>query len=68
MVFQIQLILVNFHHLNMSFNSLILGRKYSKKDLSEIFNNPNISIIREGIFDYRFIEGDLKFVERFKIE
>ena len=35
----------------MSFNSLILGNKYSKKDLSEIFDNPNISIVREGIYN-----------------
>ena len=35
----------------MSFNSLILGKKYSKKDLSEIFDNPNISIVREGIYN-----------------
>ena len=35
----------------MLFNSLILGEKYSKKDLSEIFGNPNISIVREGIYN-----------------
>jgi len=35
----------------MSFNSLVLGNKYSKKDLSEIFANPNISIVREGIYN-----------------
>ena len=35
----------------MSFNSLILGNKYSKKDLSEIFDNTNISIVREGIYN-----------------
>ena len=35
----------------MSFNSLILGNKYSKKDLSEIFDNPNISVVREGIYN-----------------
>jgi hypothetical protein len=35
----------------MSFNSLILGNKYSKKDLSEIFDNPNILIVREGIYN-----------------
>ncbi len=35
----------------MSFNSLVLGNKYSKKDLSEIFGNPNISIVREGIYN-----------------
>ena len=35
----------------MSFNSLVIGNKYSKKDLSEIFGNPNISIVREGIYN-----------------
>ena len=35
----------------MSFSSLEIGEKYSKTDLSEIFNNPNISIIREGIYN-----------------
>ena len=35
----------------MSFNSLILGKKYSKKDLSELFGNPNISIIRKGVYN-----------------
>ena len=35
----------------MSFNSLVVGKKYSKKDLSEIFDNPNIRIIREGIYN-----------------
>ena len=35
----------------MSFNNLVLGNKYSKKDLSEIFKNSNISIVREGIYN-----------------
>ena len=35
----------------MSFNSLVVGKKYSKKDLSEIFDNPNIRIIREVIYN-----------------
>ena len=35
----------------MSFNSLILGNKYSKKELSKKFDNPNISIVREGIYN-----------------
>ena len=35
----------------MSFNSLVIGNKYSKKDLSEVFDNPNISKIREGIYN-----------------
>lgn len=35
----------------MSFSSLKIGEKYSKTELSEIFNNPNISIVREGIYN-----------------
>lgn len=35
----------------MSFEALVIGNKYSKKDLSEIFDNPNISIVREGIYN-----------------
>ena len=35
----------------MSFNSLVIRNKYSKKDLSETFGNPNISIVREGIYN-----------------
>jgi hypothetical protein len=35
----------------MSFSNLKIGEKYSKTDLSEIFNNPNISIVREGIYN-----------------
>ena len=35
----------------MSFSSLKIGEKYSKTNLSEIFNNPNISIVREGIYN-----------------
>jgi hypothetical protein len=31
------------------FEDLVVGNGYSKKDLSEIFNNPNISFVREGI-------------------
>lgn len=35
----------------MSFDKLRIGQKYSKKDLSDLFNNPNISIVREGIYN-----------------
>ena len=35
----------------MSFGSLEIGNLYSKKDLSIIFDNPNIKIIREGIYN-----------------
>jgi len=33
------------------FEDLVVGNQYSKKDLSKIFQNPNISIIREGIYN-----------------
>lgn len=35
----------------MSFSNLIIGNSYSKKDLSIIFDNPNIKVIREGIYN-----------------
>ena len=35
----------------MSFKNLTIGSSYSKSDLSEIFDNPNIKIIREGIYN-----------------
>ena len=35
----------------MSFDKLTIGGSYSKADLSEIFENPNIKIIREGIYN-----------------
>ena len=31
-------------------NKLTVGEKYSKKDLSILLNQPNISQVREGIF------------------
>ena len=33
------------------FEDLVVGNGYNKKVLSEIFNNPNISIVREGIYN-----------------
>lgn len=35
----------------MSFEKMVIGDLYSKSDLSEIFDNPNIKIIREGIYN-----------------
>jgi hypothetical protein len=35
----------------MKVSNLKIGEKYSKKDLSEILDNPNISIVREGIYN-----------------
>ncbi len=35
----------------MSFDKLLIGEYYSKKDLSKIFDNPNIEKIREGIYN-----------------
>ena len=35
----------------MSFEKLVVGDLYSKSDLSEIFENPTIRIIREGIYN-----------------
>lgn len=41
----------------MSFDKLIIGNKYSKKDLSKIFDNPNISLVREGIYNLKTPES-----------
>ena len=41
----------------MSFENLIIGSKYSKKDLSKIFDNPNISLVREGIYNLKTPES-----------
>ena len=41
----------------MSFEKLIIGSKYSKKDLSKIFDNPNISLVREGIYNLKTSES-----------
>lgn len=46
----------------MTFSELKIGEKYSKKDLSEIFQNPNISIVREGIYNLNDSES-LFFVD-----
>jgi hypothetical protein len=35
----------------MSFSNLKIGQKYSKIDLSQIFDNKNISIVREGVYN-----------------
>lgn len=41
----------------MSFNRLSIGNSYSKNDLSEIFSNPNIKLIREGIYNVNSSES-----------
>jgi hypothetical protein len=35
----------------MSTGKLLIGNQYSKFDLSEIFDNPNIKLVREGIYN-----------------
>ena len=35
----------------MSISKLLIGNHYSKLDLSEIFDNPNIKLVREGIYN-----------------
>jgi hypothetical protein len=35
----------------MKVSNLKIGERYSKKELSEILENPNISIVREGIYN-----------------
>ena len=46
----------------MALNNLIIGHKYSKKDLSEILDNENIAKVREGIYNLSITES-LFFVD-----
>ena len=45
------------------FNKLTVGEKYSKKDLSILLNQPNISQVREGIFHLKNSNSSLFFVD-----
>ena len=46
----------------MIFQKLRIGARYSKKELSILLDNPNISIIREGVYNYSRSES-LFFVD-----
>ena len=35
------------------YNKLTVGEKYSKKDLSTLLDEPNISLVREGIYNLK---------------
>ena len=39
---------------------LDLGSKYSKKDLSSLLDQPNLSFVREGIFNCKNSKYELK--------
>ena len=42
---------------------LDLGSKYSKKDLSSLLDQPNLSFVREGIFNCKNSSSSLFFVD-----
>ena len=42
---------------------LDLGSKYSKKDLSDLLDQPNLSFVREGIFNCKNSSSSLFFVD-----
>ena len=42
---------------------LDLGSKYSKKDLSNLLDQPNLSFVREGIFNCKNSSSSLFFVD-----
>ena len=45
------------------YNKLIVGEKYSKKDLSSLLEEPNISLVREGIYNLKNSNSSLFFVD-----
>ena len=45
------------------FKKLTVGEKYSKKDLSTLLNQPNISLVREGICHLKNSNSSLFFVD-----
>ncbi len=42
---------------------LKLGLKYSKKDLSELLEQPTLALVREGLFHCKNSDGTLFFVD-----
>ena len=44
-------------------DKLTVGEKYSKKDLSILLNQPNISLVREGICHLKNSNSSLFFVD-----
>ena len=45
------------------YNKLTVGEKYSKKDLSTLLDQPNISLVREGIYNLKNSKSSLFFVD-----
>lgn len=43
--------------------ALKIGKKYSKKDLSKLLNEPNLSLVREGVFSCKNSDSYLLFVD-----
>ena len=45
------------------YQELKVGDKYSKKDLSTLLDQPNISLVREGIYNLKNSNSSLFFVD-----
>ena len=45
------------------YQKLKVGDKYSKKDLSTLLDQPNISLVREGIYNLKNSNSSLFFVD-----
>lgn len=45
------------------FKVLKIGSKYSKKDLSDLLNQPTLSLVREGLFHCKNSDSTLFFVD-----
>ena len=44
------------------YQELKVGDKYSKKDLSTLLDQPNISLVREGIYNLKNSNSSLFFM------
>jgi len=45
------------------YQKLKVGNKYSKKDLATLLDQPNISLVREGIYNLKNSNSSLFFVD-----
>jgi hypothetical protein len=45
------------------FKTLKLGNKYSKKDLSDLLEQPTLSLVREGLYHCKNSDSTLFFVD-----
>jgi len=45
------------------FKTLKLGNKYSKRDLSDLLEQPTLSLVREGLYHCKNSDSTLFFVD-----